>query len=421
LRLAFAAQRAGLVTSEVAATIRSGLDAGAKSPRELPDLSAPATTATPGLAIVAGPPAPGGPPECVKAIVERLSDVDPKEVEWLFPNRIPLGKITLIAGDQGLGKSFLTMDLIARVTTGGEVPCGDGECVADGSAVLLSAEDGLADTIRPRLDAAGADCRRVFALTTLELPDGRLTPFTLAYIPQLEATITGAPDCKLVVIDPVGAYVGGVDDHKGATLRAVLGPLSSLAERTNTAIVLVTHLNKGGGTRALQRVTGSLVYTALARAAWLIVRDKDDPGRRLMLSIKNNLAPDPSGLAYRITADRRVEWEGETIRMTANEALARDQEDEAPAPKRRRRAEDAADWLAAQFPDGMGVPSKEILARGKAAGFSRDALFEAKKELGIGARKQPGGDGGWAWFAAPADPSRGQESDGSPPFNACDS
>jgi putative DNA primase/helicase len=306
------------------------------------------------------------------------------------------------------------------VSVGGEVPCGDGECVDDGSVVLLSAEDGLADTIRPRLDAAGADCRRVYALTTLRLPDGRLTPFTLAYLPQLEATIKEAPDCKLVVIDPVGAYVGGVDDHKGATLRAVLGPLFTLAERTNVAIVLVTHLNKSSGSRALQRVTGSHVYTALARAAWLIVRDKDDPGRRLMLSIKNNLAPDPSGLAYRITAERRVEWEGEPVRITANEALARDQEDDPPAPRRRRKAEEAADWLAGQFQDGLGLPSKEVLARGKTAGFSRDALFEAKKELGIGARKSNEADGGWVWLPPVSLPSDVDPSDSPPPFYASD-
>jgi putative DNA primase/helicase len=236
-----------------------------------------------------------------------LADVVAVPVEWLWPDRVPLGKLTLLAGEAKLGKSFLTMDFIARVSAGLEIPCGGGECMPRGSVVLLSAEDDLADTIKPRLIACGADFEKVHALTTIRMPNGRFGPFNLSYVPHLERAILRAGDCRLVVIDPVPHYVGnGTDDHKNAQTPPAPGAPQGPGEPAPVAVLMVTHLNKGNGTKALNRVTGSGAYTALARSNWLVVKDKDDPKRRLFLSAGTNLVEEPSGLAYRIDRETRA-------------------------------------------------------------------------------------------------------------------
>jgi putative DNA primase/helicase len=346
-----------------------------------------------------------------------LDDVVPVPVEWLVPGRIPLGKLTLLAGDPKLGKSFLTMDLAARVSTAGEVPCGGGECMSLGSVVLLSAEDDLDDTIKPRLVAAGADARKIHALTTVRLNDGRLGPFTLAYIPHLEHAIARFRDTRLVIIDPVTHYIGnGTDDHKNTQLRTILGPLKDLAKRAKVAILIVTHLNKGSSPKALTRVTGSLAYTAMARANWLIAKDPEDPRRRLMLSIGNNLVEDPSGLAYRIV-EGRVAWEDKPVLMDANDALAAEQERRpAPGPKENAsKVEQAEAWLADLLAKGDPVPSDDVFSQGDAKGFKRKVLFEAKERMGIKARKEGfGSQGQWFWVLPPA--QQQAEAGEGPPF-----
>lgn len=352
-----------------------------------------------------------------------LSDVVSVPVEWLWPDRIPLGKITLLAGDPKLGKSFLTMDLAARVSGGKDVPSGAGECFSAGSVVLLSAEDDLDDTIKPRLESAGADTDKIHALTTIRLPGGGFGPFNLSYIPHLERAIVRFPDTLLVIIDPVTHYIGaGIDDHKNAALRAVLGPLKDLAYRRKVAILIVTHLNKGSGTKALNRVTGSLAYTAVARASWLVVKDPEDPKRRLMLSIGNNLVEDPAGLAYRIV-DGRVEWEPEPVLMSANDALQKEQEERRPdraAPAHTKMA-DAVLWLGELLATG-DIPSEQVFDLGNAKGFRKRMLYDAKEKLGIVARRDGfGAKGQWLWSLPkdagnPQGPGQGEAKDDDPPY-----
>jgi RecA/RadA recombinase len=345
-------------------------------------------------------PAVASDPERTHAVLVRMSDVAAKPVEWLIPDKVPIGKITLFAGQPGIGKSYLTMDLIARVTTGGEIPGpSNGECIPSGSVILLSAEDGLADTIRPRLDMAGADCSRVHALTTLRTPDGNNEPFSLEYLPLLEDAVSQVGDVKLIIIDPITSYVGGrIDDHKNAQLRVMLQPLAAMAEECNIAIITVTHLNKGASANAINRVTGSLAYIALARAAWLITRDPEDRLRRLFLSIKNNLAPDPTGLAYRVIKDQGIEWEQTVIGETADEVLGKhakadrgDREEKIPT-----KGKQAVEWLAERLPPGTEENSEIIKAEAKAAGFGHNTLWDAKKKLDLRARK--GDDSHWIWI-----------------------
>lgn len=175
-------------------------------------------------------------------ILVRMADVEPKPIVWLWPNRIPLGKITIFAGDPGLGKSFVTTDIAARVSQGSVWPGDDAGSDEPGSVLLLSAEDDPADTIRPRLDSAGANPALIFTIPGKRLPDGSLDPFNLASdLSRLERRIQQLGNVRLIIIDPVTAYLGETDDHKNGAIRSLMAPLSDLAARNNLAVVLVTH------------------------------------------------------------------------------------------------------------------------------------------------------------------------------------
>ncbi len=331
----------------------------------------------------------------------RLEDVQPESVDWLWPGRIAAGKLTLIAGDPGLGKSFLTLDLAARVSRGGVWPDAPGVYIKPGGVVLLSAEDGIADTIRPRLDAAGADVSRIIALEAVRMVGGdgqeSARSFDLSRdTPALEDAIRSVDDCRLVVIDPVTAYLGGVDSHKNAEIRGVLSPLGALAEKYGVAIVGVTHLNKSGGGPAIYRAMGSLAFVAAVRTAWSVSKDKDDPDRRLLLPIKNNIAPDTGGLAYRIEstglgADPVVAWEPDAVEVSADDALASDRIGQGGRTER----DDAAEWLTELLANGS-LPATDVQREAKDAGFSIATLRRAKAALGVVSRKGDFG-GPWRW------------------------
>jgi hypothetical protein len=207
-----------------------------------------------------------------------------------------------------------------------------------------------------------------------------------------------------VVVDPVTAYLGKSDSHKNAEIRGLLAPLSELAGRYKVAIVCVTHLNKSGGPFALYRAMGSLAFVAAARAVWLVVRDEENPSRRLFLSAKNNIARDGTGLAYSLEPTvgdptvAVVAWEAEPVTITANEALTVDQ----PRHDKPSERDTATDWLHELLADGP-LPTTEIKSQASEAGFAWATLRRAKERLGIRPRKS-GFDGGWVW-ALPTGPA----------------
>jgi hypothetical protein len=352
------------------------------------------------LADGAAPVDPAGPIRGAP-VLRRLADVKAEPVEWLWPGRIALGKLTLVAGDPGLGKSFLTLDLAARVSTGAGWPDRPGERPAPGGVVLLSAEDGVADTIRPRLDAARADVSRIVALEAVREArgDGHASDraFDLSRdLPALEAAVRRTPACRLVVIDPVTAYLGAVDSHRNAEVRALLAPLGRIAERHRVAVVAVTHLNKSASGPAIYRAMGSLAFAAAARAAWAVSADANDPRRRLLLPIKNNLAPDAGGLAYRIEpvgagGGPALAWEPDPVTVSADDALAGDRDHGGDRTER----DDAAAWLHEFLGAGPRL-AREVVARARAEGFSRRTLERAKAAAGIRARKEAFGNA-WVW------------------------
>ena len=330
-----------------------------------------------------------------------LADVQPQPVEWLWPDRFALGKLTLIAGDPGLGKGLVTLYMAARVSRGLPWPDAQDEPNPCGGVVLLSAEDDLADTIRPRLDAAGADANRVVAVQAVRHlgSEGNTpseAPFSLTTdLPALGRAIEEAGNCRLVVIDPVSAYLGGKDSYKDSEVRALLHPLSELAARHRVAVVAVTHLRKAGGS-AMYRAMGSLAFVAAARAAWGVSKDKQDPQRRLMVPLKNNLAADVSGLAYTIRSDGSrgapvVEWESQPITVTADEALAVDD----GAGGGRSALSEAVDWLRDVLARGP-VKAKDVKRQADDDGIAARTLDRAKAMLGVQGTRD-GFGGPWVW------------------------
>ena len=338
------------------------------------------------------------------ASIVRLSDVKPEPVRWLWPGRIAAGKLTLIAGDPGLGKSFLTLDIAARVSTGAGWPDAPKLRFDPGDVVLLSAEDDVADTIRPRLDAAGADVSRIVAIDAVRALDknGKLSarPVDLSQdVQYVEAAMDQLAKAKLVVVDPISAYMGETDSHNNAETRAMLAKLADLAARRRVAVVCVSHLNKGAGRSAVYRVTGSLGFVAAARTVWSVSRDEHDHERRLMLPIKNNLARDTDGLAYSLYAAEGavtpcVAWEDETVAMIADDALnAGDDE------RSKTAVEQAVEWLRDLLTAGPIKPA-EVIAQACEAGYSESTVQRAKRRAGVESIAQRDEDNkmtGWAW------------------------
>ncbi|GMV27145.1 MAG: hypothetical protein AMXMBFR58_31760 [Phycisphaerae bacterium] len=351
--------------------------------------------------------------------VRCLADVEPTAIRWLWPGRIALGKITMLAGHPGLGKSFLTCDLAARVSAG--LPWPDvGDPCPQGQVLILNGEDDPSDTIRPRLDAAGADVSKVHFIDGVDTTrEGEIDPFELARDTRLlRDHIEATPDVRLLVIDPVSAYIGQVDDHRNSEVRGLLRPLAELAHETGVAIVLVTHLNKGVG-EAINRVIGSIAWAAAARAAWAVIRDPDDDKRRLLLCLKNNIGLESLGMAYRIASPPgegmlavlsgvgRIEWESEPLSVRADDVLGAPRGEGVldPAPARA----EAAGFLRELLKNGP-VGSEQIKVEAKAAGVKWASVRRAKEAIGIVARKIGFGEkAGWCWVLPDAPPPNGSE------------
>lgn len=250
------------------------------------------------------------------------SQIQPRKVDWLWKGYIPFGKVTFIEGDPGDGKSLLTLDLIARLTTGAAMP--DGWAGVDPiMTAVVSAEDEPADTITPRLLAAGANLDRVVIIPHGITPDH---PFELARdIPPLRDFCV-SKGIRVVIFDPVNAFLGErVDSHNDSSTRRGLMPLKTLASVTGAAVIGIRHLNKGGvGVKAIYRSGGSIAFVGMARAAFLVAPKPTDPTVKVVACVKMSLARKPPSLTYTIEANGDGEpyllW-GPTIDATAQEIL----------------------------------------------------------------------------------------------------
>jgi AAA domain len=261
-----------------------------------------------------------------------LSDVQPKSVHWLWYGRLPLGKLVMVDGDPGLGKTTLLFDVAARLTTGRHMP-NENIPPAAGGVVLICLEDGLEDTIQPRMAKAGADLKKVVSIGYIKAQDADGNeyerPFSLAEdLTTLEAAINRV-DAKLIIIDPIMAILGGKDTYKDNEVRATLAPLKALAERCNACIAMIRHVNKSGSDKLIYQGGGSIAFIGLARVGLMVTKNPDDEEQAILAVSKNNLSRKPSKLLYRIvcdlgTDDERpyIRWEGITT-ITDQEMTAK--------------------------------------------------------------------------------------------------
>lgn len=328
------------------------------------------------------------------ARVVRVADVSPEAVTWLWNGRIPLGKITVLDGDPGLGKSTMLADLAARLSTGRPFP-GEETGSAPASVLFIAHEDGVADTLRPRLDAAGADTTRIYVLEGFGFADDS-EALRLPSIPGDLASVENVVnerEVRLIVIDPLYAYLhSGTDSYSDHDVRSALAPLGAMATRTGAAVVLVRHLRKAGGAAAIYRGGGSIGIIGIARAGLLLARDPDDENARVVACVKANLGPPPVSLAWRFTGGTppRVDWTGES-RHSADTLV----NVEIEADDERSAGEEAKSFLRDTLEPGP-VLTTEVFKQAKQAGIAEKTLRRAKGALGVEVRKTSFG-GKWQW------------------------
>ncbi|MDA8103910.1 MAG: AAA family ATPase [Nitrospiraceae bacterium] len=319
----------------------------------------------------------------------RLETVTPEKVEWFWYPYIPLGKITLLDGDPGNGKSLFTTDLIARCTNGGHMP--DGTAGVQGGAVLMALEDGLADTIVPRLEVAGGNKSKAVALQGVPDILGNLRFPTIADVEQI-ANACKEIKAKLVVIDPLMGYLGDANSWKDQDIRRAMAPLVKMAEEQNVAVLVIRHLNKSAASQSMYRGGGSIGFIGLARVGLLIAKDPEDENRRILAGIKSNLAPLPASLSYCIEDHGgipKIVWGG-ISNHTADALLS------VPTSPEEKTAVDEAKEFLLDILELKAVEANEVIREAKKAAISERTLNRAKKLLGIRSEKSQFG-GGWKW------------------------
>jgi hypothetical protein len=358
-----------------------------------------------------------------------MADVTPEEIRWLWHQRIALGKITMFDGDGGVGKSLVTLDLAARVAMARPMPDGSPGLDARAGVVVICGEDGLADTVMPRLMAAGVSPEalrpvRAINLVPEPLADGTISERLISLmrdIPALEATIT-AIGAKLLIVDPLTAYLGdGVDAYKDSEVRRVLTPLALMAERTGIAVVLVRHLNRSTGANAQHRGLGSVAFLNLARLGLLFAPNPDAEGEYLLSRYKGNIGKPPPTMGYSITqigdAENmpKVKWLGEKETSAEAGLAAVSGSDRSET---RTATDDAEEWLKDRLSGGP-QPVKSLIIEAIRDGIIPDEYHDkplrTARERVCDKPYREGGIGGagkWVWRLLP--PGAGHLSENGP-------
>lgn len=327
------------------------------------------------------------------AITVRLCDVQREAITWRWNGRLPVGKVVMLEGDPGVGKSWLSLAVATAVTTGAALP-GDSGIYPPKGVLIMTAEDGLGDTVRPRLEDMEAHLAQVTALTAVRDDQGRERIPSLVDDLVLIENELDKGDFGLVILDPINAYLGtDLDTHRDAALRAVLGPLAALAERWRVTIIAIRHLTKGQRDRAIYRGQGGIAYAAAARVVLLAGLNPANPLEGVLAVLKNNLAPKPPALTFSITEGRFL-WGAETD-VTPAALLAPD------APQEERMTRDDAEGLLRELLTNGPLPVKEVESEAKSAGISWRTVERAKAALNIRASRVQegfgGGRGHWVW------------------------
>lgn len=307
-----------------------------------------------------------------------MDTVQEEEIKWLWKPYIPFGKLTIIQGDPGEGKTTFALQLAALLSIGKGFDENENIGVSEPVNVIYqTAEDGLADTVKPRLISAGADCSKIKVIDdsekSLSMDDERL---------ELAINATGA---KVLILDPLQAYLGDkVDMNRANEAREMTKKLGTIASRTGCAVILIGHMNKGSGAKAAYRGIGSIDFFAIARSVLLVARVPDDSTIRAVAQIKSNLALEGDTMAFRL-AENGFTWIGE-YDISTDELLA--------GYSNSDKHKSAEDFLKKILSNGQTVPASSIFSQAKAIGVSKRTIENVKQELGIKSIK----DGAsWLW------------------------
>ena len=320
----------------------------------------------------------------IKLSLTPISEVESEEIEWFWHNKIPDNAFTIISGDPGVSKSFLTVFMAAHVTTGTAWPDCPDIPVEKGSVVLFSEEDHPAKIIKPRLEAHGADVSKVFII------DGDSTKevFDLTkHLKWLENQFEMAPNFRMVVLDPVTAYLGDINENSNTDVRSVLSPLAALAAKHGVTIIGINHHNKRQDMSYLYRGLGSTAFVAQARSVWAVVIDKDDRETRIFCPVKANYCVNPTGLKYRII-DGALAFDPEPWTGHIDDMIESNND-------KQFKVDNAADWLKERLGDSE-VPANDIYTDGEGTGYNRDLLNRAKSKINVESNKN-GFGGQWTW------------------------
>ncbi len=339
----------------------------------------------------------------------RLSEVEDRETDWLWDQRMPLGNLTIISGDPCIGKTWVTLDIMARITTGRGFPDGTPNPIAKKTkytrrrdVLWLSAED-PDETIKHRFRMLNGDDTRFHSHTCVcEMVDKkgeqrRESTFDLGrHLDYLDDWLTNHPLAVLVALDPLQAFIGRVDSHRNSEVRSLLTPLSKLATKHAVAIIGINHLNKGEGGNAMYRGIGSIAFVAAARSSWLVSKDAKEPkDRRLFTEVKvNDRVKDVGGLAFRVGAPwHGFSWEEGRLDTTADEALLSLNPQAQQPPSRAPALTHAMTFLQGILQAGP-MPAEEVRQLARKEGICSNAtLSEARKRLGIEWKRKGGSRG----------------------------
>ena len=304
-----------------------------------------------------------------------MEQVEVEKIDWLLYPFIPFGKVTIVQGDPGEGKTTMVLQIIAKLTKGEAVlPSGSDEPALEAKTVDLepvnviyqTAEDGLGDTIKPRLLSAGADCSRVMVIDdndqALTMMDARLE----------EAIIK--TKARLVVLDPIQGFLGAaVDMHRANEIRPLMKRVAVLAEKYHCAIILIGHMNKNSNGKSSYRGLGSIDFQAAARSVLIVGRIKDEPEIRVLCHVKSSLAPEGKSIAFRLDKDTGFEWIGE-YDISADDLLSGD--------NRGQKIHAAKEFLQEVLASGS-VAQTKVAEEAESRGIKKKTLWNAKKELEI--------------------------------------
>jgi hypothetical protein len=326
-------------------------------------------------------------------VTQKLSEIEIRRTNWIWRNYIPAGKLTLIAGEPGIGKSTIVGDVIAKITRGAVLPTGERSGVT-ARCIIASAEDSTDDTIGPRLISAGVDQSRVEFIKNI---------FTLPNDINLLKDRIVKFGARILVIDPLNAYIaGGVDSHNDHDVRRILSPLDELARETECAIILISHFNKSSDRPMAHRVSGTVAYVAAARSVLIVSRLNDD--QKVLSCVKCNLSRRPPSLAYRIiektlTKNGLVTWTGDldVIKSTKIQWIGEvDFDPNAPtqgAVPESNIMQQATDFLQQLLHDGE-IISDQVYAEAKNSGLSKAQVNRAKAFMKIRSVRR---DSRWYW------------------------